>query len=324
MNADTNNRNLIEFKPNCLLYPFGFYNNSIICYFNSLIQVLLTCTSITDYLLNNKEKLTSNTFLSIYINIIEKYIIENHKSDFLVENLNLLLFNEFIKIIKQKNKQFGFDQEDSGELLILLLEIINDKYINNLFLHKYKCDIYCKYCKSISNINNDSNIFFDVNLQEINNNYLKFEIDKNLDNLNKFIRNNYSEILDYKCKKCNAKETIKINRLILVPTIIIINLNKYFNKYNYQYPIELYFINKQLKKKYKYKLISTINHSGNQNFGHYIAKTIRKNHKNENITDNIFDTYLFNDTSYQKDTFKSDSNSYLLFYHFIETIEFYD
>lgn len=318
------NNNLIEFKTNYLLYPFGLYNNSIICYFNSLIQTLFSCTSISEYLINNKDKFSSNKFISIYINIIEKYIIENHKSNFLVENLNLILFNEFIKNIKQKNKKFGYDQEDSGELLVLLLEIINDKFINNLFLHKYKCDIYCKECKKMINISNDTNIFYEVNINEINNNYLKFEIDKNLDNLNKFIRNNYSEMSNYKCTKCNSIDCIKINRLSLVPTIIVINLNKYINKYNYQYPMELFFINKQLKNKYKYKLISTINHSGNQNFGHYVTKSIRKNHESEHITNKEIDIYLLNDTSYQKDTFESDTNSYLLFYHFIESIEYYD
>ncbi len=318
------NNNLIEFKKKYLLYPFGLYNNSIICYFNSLLQTLFSCTSITEYLLNNKDKFNSNRFISLYINIIEKYIIENHKSNFLVDNLNLLLFNEFLKNIKQKNKKFGFDQEDSGELLVLLLEIINDKFINNLFLHKYKCNIYCKDCKNIIDITNDNNIFFELSISEINNNFLKFDVDKELDNLNKFIRNNYSDLSGYKCAKCKNTDCIKINRLLLVPTIIVINLNKYTDKYNYQYPIELYFINKQLKTKYKYKLISTINHSGNQNFGHYIAKSIRKNHEYNNLLDKELDVYLLNDTSYQKDSFKSDTNSYLLFYHFIESDEYYN
>ena len=86
-------------------------------------------------------------------------------------------------------------------------------------------------------------------------------------------------------------------------------------------PIE----NKRFEDVYnKYKLISTINHSGSQNFGHYITKTIRKNHEYKHCTDKEFDIYLLNDTSYQKDNFKSDSNSYLLFYHYIETCDYFD
>jgi ubiquitin C-terminal hydrolase len=115
------------------------------------------------------------------------------------------------------------------------------------------------------------------------------------------------------------RTNIKINRLTLVPTIIVINFNKYLNKVDINYPNELYFINKLLNKKYYYKLVSTINHSGNMNYGHYFTKSIRKNinNKNENI-------YLINDTSYNINNFKPDNSTYILFYHFIESLEYYD
>ena len=80
-------------------------------------------------------------------------------------------------------------------------------------MHKYKCDIYCKNCKNIINIKNDTSVFFEVDINEINNNFLKYEIDKNLSNLNKFIRNNYSELDSYECLQCkNSTRNIKINR----------------------------------------------------------------------------------------------------------------
>lgn len=324
---------LIEFKSNFLVYPFGLYNNSIICYFNSLIQTLFSCTSITEYLLYNEEKFKNNIFLKIYIKIIKKYI-ENSKcennSNFLVENENLILFNEFLRIIKIKKNDnrcnaFGHNQEDSGELLILLLDLINDNYINNLFMHKYKCDIYCKECKNIIQIKNDNSIFFDLDIDAINENYLKYTIDNNLSNMNKYIRNNYSNISDYICIKCKKIESsIFINRLTLIPTIIVINLNKYITKVNYIYPLELKFKNKSENICYKYKLISTINHSGTQNYGHYVTKAIRKNHEYKNSSDKNLEIYLLNDTSYIKDNFRPNANTYLLFYHYFETIEFHD
>ena len=316
---------LIPFKPNFLIYPFGLYNNSIICYFNSLIQALLSCTRITEYLLYNKEKFKNNNFIKIYINIIKKYIQTENHSNFLVDNDNLILFNELIQSLKLKNIRFGYDQEDSGELLLLLLDVINDPFINNLFLHKYKCNIYCKNCKKINEVKEDSSIFFEVDITEINNNFLNYEIDKHLSNLNKYIRNNFSDLDNYNCSQCQNKNiNIKINRLTLVPTIIVINLNKYIKKYDFQYPIELVFINKLLNNCYKYKLVSTINHSGTQNFGHYIAKSIRKNHEYLSYNSNEFEIYLLNDTSYNKDNFKAHANSYLLFYHYYETIDYYE
>ena len=318
------NNNLIEYKPNFLLYPFGLYNNSIICYFNSLLQSLFSCTSLTEYLLHNEKKFNNNNFIKLYIDIIKKYLVSHEHSNYLLENSNLALFNEFLNIIKNKNIQFGYNQEDSGELLILLLELINDPYINSLFNHKYKCDIYCKSCKKIVGIKEDESIQFEMDIDEINNNYLKYQIDSHLPNLNKYIRNNYSDLIDYKCKYCKNNNSIKINRLQLVPTILVINLNKYNKKYDYKFQIELNFINKNTNNKYRYKLISTINHSGTMNYGHYIAKSIRKNYEYKNNYDSEFEIYVLNDNSYQKDNFKSNPNTYILFYHYIETIEDYD
>lgn len=315
---------LIQFKPNFLIYPFGLYNNSIICYFNSLLQSLFSCTSITEYLLHNENKFMNNNFIKIYIEIIKKYITIEEYSNYLLENGNLLLFNEFLNIIKNKNIQFGYNQEDSGELLLLLLDIIKDPYINYLFNHKYKCDIYCKTCKKIIGIKEDESIQFEMDIEEINNNYLKYKTDSHLNNLNKYIRNNYSELIGFNCKYCKNNNTIKINRLVTVPTIIIINLNKYNKKYDYKYPMELCFINQNLNNIYKYKLISTISHSGTMNYGHYISNAIRKNHEYKHSSDLLYDTFLLNDNSYQKSNFKSNNNTYILFYHYIETIENYE
>ena len=310
---------LIKFNNRLLLYPFGLYNNSIICYFNSLLQALYGCTSITEYLLNNKVIFKNNTFVKLYINIIEQYIAGETNENQIDKN-NLMLFNEFLQLLKNKNIKFGYNQEDAGELLILLLDIINDKHIYNLFYHKYNCDIYCKKCKNMININNDISIQFEIDNKTMNENFLSYKIDSHLHNMNKFLRNNYCDLDLYTCNNCNLSNyNIKINRLILVPTIIVINFNKYLNKLDINYPNELYFINKPINKKYYYKLVSTIHHSGNMNYGHYFTKSIRKNRNNTN--ENI---YLINDTSYDINNFKPDNLTYILFYHYIDSLEYHE
>jgi hypothetical protein len=54
------------------------------------------------------------------------------------------------------------------------------------------------------------------------------------------------------------------------------------------------------------------------NYGHYFTKSIRKNTQSNNN-----DIYLLNDTSYDIDNFKPDNLTYILFYHFIESLEYY-
>jgi ubiquitin C-terminal hydrolase len=312
--------NLIPYNNNFILLPFGLYNNSVLCYFNSLIQSLFSCTSLTEYLLYNEKNIKNNEFLNLYIKILKKYssnnIPENNSlNGNLTTNENILLFNEFLLMLKNKNINFGYNQEDSGELLILLLDLIDDPKIYNLFYHTYRCNIYCKKCKYNKDIKNDISIQFEIDINMINNNYLKYQIDNNLHNLNKYIRNNYSDLLYLKCDKCELQDAIKINRLILVPTIIIINFNKYLQKEIINYPTELYFINKSENIKYNYKLVSSIHHDGSMNFGHYYSKSIRKQ-----LTNNLieFDIFKLNDNFYTKDTFQSNSNTYLLFYHYID------
>jgi len=319
------NDTLVKFNDAYLLTPFGLYNNSIICYFNSLLQALFGCTSINEYLLNNQKKFINNNFIKLYINILKNYILINNtkeQSIYSVEQSNLILFNEFLILLKNKNLHFGYNQEDSGELLLLLLDIINDEYIYNLFYHKYKCDIYCKSCKNIVNIKDDISVQFEIDNKSINSKFLKSNLNKNLNNLNKYIRNNYSECTDYICQKCKKNNScIKINRLLLTPTVIVLNFNKYAEKSLYNYPLELFFINTDKNKKFNYKLISSIHHSGNNNFGHYVTKSIRKVVENNDIQNNI---YLLNDTSYQTDSFKPDKDSYILFYHYVDSIDYFE
>ena len=314
---------LIKHNENYLLIPFGLYNNNIICYFNSLLQSLYSCTSINEYLLNNENKFKNNRFMIIYISIIKNHImIEKAKdNNYNTEQNNLILFNEFLMLVRGKNANFGYNQEDSGELLLLLLDIIDDKYIYNMFYNKYKCIIYCKQCKFIHNIPDDISVQFEIDVNTVNNKFLRSEIDKNLHNLNKYIRNNYSNCDNYVCKNCKKNNTsIKINRLILIPTIIVVNLNKYVEKINYNYPSEIFFINKDECKKYNYKLISTICHSGNTNFGHYVSNSIRKHVKNNEIATSVFE---LNDSSYKIHNFKPNDNSYILFYHYVNSVDYF-
>lgn len=319
------NKTLIKFNELYSLVPFGLCNNNnTICYFNALLQSLFSCTSINDYLLNNENKFSKNNFIKIYINIIKNFIILNksrEESIYTYEQSNLILFNEFLIMIKNKNIHFGYNQEDSGELLLLLLDIINDPYIYNLFYNKYKCDIYCRNCKNITSIKDDISVQFELTIDCIDINFLHSETNKNLHNLNQFIKNNYSECNDYKCSNCNRTGLcIKLNRLLLTPTIIVINFNKYKEKNRYLYPSELFFINEEYNKKFNYKLVSSIHHSGNTNFGHYITKSIRKTIKNNEIINNV---YKLNDLTYNLDSFKPDDDSYILFYHFVDSVDYF-
>ncbi len=106
-----NDTTLVKFNEQYILTPFGLHNNNIICYFNSLLQSLFSCTSLTEYLLNNESKFNNNNFLKLYINILKDYILipSTKPNQFVIEKSNIILFNEFLNMIKNKNNHFGFD-----------------------------------------------------------------------------------------------------------------------------------------------------------------------------------------------------------------------
>ena len=58
------------------------------------------------------------------------------------------------------------------------------------------------------------------------------------------------------------------------------------------------------------------------NYGHYYTKSIRYNIdlNNKTINDNI---YLLNDTSFDTNNFNPDNLTYILFYHYIESLDYF-
>jgi len=245
--------------------PRGLYNSGVICYFNSVIQSLLSLPSFVIYL--ETDKANSNEILK-YIKECPAYSKDSNLYD-------LTLFNVFLTKYrnKYKNSNFGNGQEDAGELLSHILDIIDDEYINSLFKHVYKCNLFCLSCRKSKEITSDTGFIFNVPYGAVQNNCI---ISKNatvLENdLTKYIRNNYSKCNGYKCDFCGSFEIIKTNRLLTLPTVIYISFNKFYNKYIQEFPNSLEFINSVTEKnKHIFSVLSTIHHNGTMSSGHYYS-----------------------------------------------------
>lgn len=304
-----NKYNLCPLTKDNAVEPFGMYNSGVICYFNSTFQCLFSCSSFVDYVMNGMYD--NNMLESI------KLLLIKHKNDKNNTSLDLGLFNIFMSKIKKKgieHSNFGFNQEDVCELITILLEVIDDNYIYSLFLHKYKCNLFCLDCRKSKEVKEDTGFIFDVNVKDINNNFIKSNIQTNESNLTKYIRNNYSHCSGVKCENCNSLKIIKTNRLMNVPTIILISFDKYESKYLYNYPSSVDFINSvKEKNKHMFSIVSTIHHNGTKNFGHYYAKCKRGdnwyNCNDMGISDNV--------------DISPEQNVYVVAYHYLNTIEYF-
>lgn len=313
---------LIPYDNKFIPLPFGLNNTGVICYFNSLIQSLLSCSSLNQYLLLNENdfKRKNNILALLYIDLLKKNI-NNDNNKTVYNSVNIL--HQLIIGYKRLNPNtgnIGTGQEDMGEFLIFFIETIRNKYIEKLFVHKYQCDILCINCKNIKNIQDDISYQFEIPLDTEYSYELQYLNKEKVDtiNISNYIRNNISHISEGICEKCNFKSLVKLNRLKYIPTILVINFNKYKHKKIFDFPKFIEYDNKSINKKYIYILISSTEQSGNQNSGHYIAKSTRKYFDSNSIVNK---TYKFNDISYQEHSIEPTINSYIIFYHYYNSID---
>jgi len=230
-------------EPIFLPKPSGLYNTGSICYFNSLLQVLASCTSLHHWKSRSKSKLEDEF----------KDFITNSKVFDPMASSNLL------NIFRLQVPNFGNGQESASEALTLLLNAIDNNSLNNRFIHRFKYNIKCMSCFYTTEIIKDHSILFELfHTTEVNEDSML--IHKTL-------------LSDYKCEKCNKIGAVKTARLTMLSEIIICLFNVYYSKITHRFPDFLEFPG--MDEPLKYKIVGQIEHSGSLNGGHYWARALR-------------------------------------------------
>lgn len=229
-----------SFNNRILTDPYGLRNAGSVCYMNSLLQVLASCTSIFEL------ELDESSIIKKYLDMIKK------------NNIDTSLI---VKSIHDTFSSFGNGQESASEAFILLLN--NEKRVKELFMCRTRYKIYCLNCKHITNEQKDYTIIFNM-----------FHV-KNL--TSKDILTHISKLDDYKCDKCNKTDHIyKICKVTMMSEIIVCAFNIYYQKAFHNFPLILSFPGKN-NTTLKYEAIGQIEHFGTLNGGHYTSRAVRKN-----------------------------------------------
>ena len=254
----------------------GFNNIGNTCYLNSALQLLINCTVLTKFIL-------SFNFKSDKLNEIKNFL-QKYKSSNVISPIDIK------NIVAQKDEKFAsFNQNDSHEFLILLLEIIENELkkedeanigevniknlVSTLFSTTVSSIIYCEELDKKSKNKIEENI---LSLPIPNKDHVTLN-----DCIEKYTEIEHlsgdSKWYDDSSKKYyNAYKRLYLKSL---PKYLIINLKRFsfFSRSN-KNNSPVYVDNTLNIRDHQYKLTGIIIQDGNANFGHYYA-IINNNNK---------------------------------------------
>ena len=331
---------LVSYNTEMEFMPFGFNNLGSTCYFNAMLQSLLSCTSFTSELLKNEEtkEYNKNPIAKKLIELIKAALSLNEYSSNLdsstqesliklnISKLSPGIWREMVMFLCKKNninvRQFMAGQQCAGEGFHCILEALdNYNSIQNIFLHRYKFMIYCVDCnKCVSNVNSMNNLFEvqpDLKTEQLER-FKKYD-DICLGNtrpetpdMNMFLAKQ-SGYVDkfYICPNCKKDgEKYKISYLVMVPEVLVVLSKKYTSTsklhIHTEFPKTMEFAGSN-DNILKYEAVSQIEHIGSLDSGHYWAISRRND-----------GWYVLNDNNVSKSEFKPTKNTYIVFYHLVD------
>lgn len=287
--------------------PFGLNNIGSICYFNSLLQALLSCKSIYNVVQDvtvdsdlNKT-LTGRNFIQTVRTALSSNSNEQATSS---SKLLSALIADLEERVPKTN--FGKMQESASEGLVWLLDMMENPEskvhpITRLFRNYYEVEFYCTIDKNIVSVQEDTgisvNLFFYDSWPKPINDAATFAdaIRVHLSHTDK----------GYRCPECkNTVEGIRRHTLLRSPEILVLLFNQYADKKLRYFPQSFKMPNNN-NSVFVYQLVAQIEHSGNLGGGHYMCKAMRKGGK----------CHLFNDSMYTDvPKLEPSIGTYMVFY----------
>jgi ubiquitin C-terminal hydrolase len=273
-----------KFSGKYLPNAFVLQNNGVLCYMNSMIQALMSCTAFNQFIYDHRDDFIEKdnnlalTYLNLYdINRTSKKINTCDSSQI------LLLINRARR--KCKDNLFLSRQEDINEGLIFLLDIIGSD-IDKLFHSQYRRNIKCLNCKADHIAENPESSESMVDFSDVHPDLRECLITKKA--VETFITSNVQVPRDYKCESCGIINTpnsrtknvdkaniLQIYTLAKCSEIIILLLKDVFiEKTERYFPLALEL---EIDNKIQYyRVVAQIEHYGSASSGHYTCTCLRR------------------------------------------------
>jgi ubiquitin C-terminal hydrolase len=300
--------------------PCGFNNIGAICWFNSLLQSLISLPAINRVLLDNEDELAENHLAMEMIKFLKKVFeidpetgdvkgaVAMPPTDTLYGSTMVLngLIRE-LRRLREKNKKMPNGQEGVQDYFNDFLELLNYDPITRLFNNKYMYMMKCEHCGNIAQHkdNAQKDTFIDMDCDRVF---------KTREEFCKWIEFHGTPIEYFICEKCKKKteQAVRVQKLCLLREVVVIFYKSKWlrNQQNAWFPQYLQFSGRD-GQPFNYKLAAQIEHSGHYNrithtsSGHYYCHALRDRY------------YTFNDCSVRQADPLPTAQSTVLFYHML-------
>lgn len=284
---------LEQYDPSGIPEIFGLRNSGVLCYLNSLIQSLVSCSAFNRFLIANRIKYADNPVVTEYLKLLSRNAgtrpdsginpapsRPGYRSSYNIDDAFGIL-RELKKTLDTRKSGFNlsfFRQEDIHEGLTLLLDSIPES--ETLFNVRYTCRLYCRSCKHIAtpgDSGHEEPSEVCIHLSDDSPALTKESVENK-------IKINMQIPQDYKCEKCGVKNELRdgepeanilqVYRLVRLSEILVITFKKYNGKKMMYFPPTLEF--KSNSRTLQYRIVSVVNHFGNNHSGHYNCECLRR------------------------------------------------
>lgn len=284
--------------------PFGLTNINVICWLNSTLQALLSCTALNKVVLELEEELPTD-FGREYARLVRSIIPADERLYDLgkLASAGINIQRAFVKTVHQKYPQttIGQSQECADEAFTLMVDLFDHPRIAGLFNNIYELAITCPRCqKEVSSIR-DRTYKIDVFTPHALADAVSFT---------KYLRVHSSPVNSYRCPECEeVSSPLRIERLRMLREIVVLTFNKYHAKTARYFPAELVFPARG-GGELRYRKVAQIEHTGGMSGGHYYASVLRGAAPR---------FHLANDSSIMPQELGPTMQTYMVMYHMVSS-----
>lgn len=301
---------LTKYNAKLALAPFGLRNSGVICYFNSMLQCFLSCTSVLAVFDNNAEVRGRNSLCAAVWALIQ----HARAGDKRVEAMSTVVWEELRRQLRAKRMTpFGQGMEDAHEGFLKFIDAFDAPELQELFEHRYKSTFQCSRCNVRWTLENnageqqvDTGVFCKFQRED-------FEQGEALERM--ILQREEPADDNTRCHACGEKCThVRTDRYIFTPEVIIALFSKFqpnaagtrfvYQKWVARAPQELTIPG--CRGEIKYRMVAVAEHAGDMEGGHYWAHAARQG-----------GTYRLDDMRVEAAAVDATYTSYMVWYHVV-------